>query len=165
MVLTQGGPLQMLLFLVFIIVLQQIEGNLIYPKVVGNSVGLPGIWVLAAVTVGGSINGVFGMLIGVPLAATIYRLLGEDSLKRIQKRKKRYPLPAIFYRDQQEETEQKTVSHPDTENESTERDEDSDSPEAVEDSNLHSINQAFDEIVTALDFREDNNTEEKESEE
>lgn len=160
MVLTQGGPLQMLLFLVFIIVLQQIEGNLIYPKVVGNSVGLPGIWVLAAVTVGGSINGVFGMLIGVPLAATIYRLLSEDSLKRIQKRKKRYSLPAIFYRNQQEqEIEQGTASHSDMENESAEENADSDSLEVVEDSRLDSINQAFDEIVTALDFREEDNEE------
>lgn len=89
MVLTQSGPLQMLLFVVFIIVLQQIEGNLIYPKVVGSSVGLPGIWVLAAVTIGGSLNGIFGMLIGVPLAATIYRLLREDSQKRLVKKKGR----------------------------------------------------------------------------
>lgn len=86
MVMTQGGPIQALLFIVFIIVLQQIEGNLIYPKVVGSSVGLPGIWVLAAVTIGGSMNGVFGMLLSVPLAATLYRLLKEDTNRRINKK-------------------------------------------------------------------------------
>lgn len=86
MVMTQGGSIQALLFIVFIIVLQQIEGNLIYPKVVGSSVGLPGIWVLAAVTIGGSMNGVFGMLLSVPLAATLYRLLKEDTTRRINKK-------------------------------------------------------------------------------
>lgn len=86
MVMTQGGPIQALLFIVFIIVLQQIEGNLIYPKVVGSSVGLPGIWVLAAVTIGGSMNGIFGMLLSVPLAATLYRLLKEDTTRRIEKK-------------------------------------------------------------------------------
>ena len=64
MILTQS-PLKALLFLVFILVLQQLEGNIIYPKVVGGSVGLPAIWVLAAVTVGGAIGGVVGMLVGV----------------------------------------------------------------------------------------------------
>ena len=86
MVMTQGGPIQALLFIVFIIVLQQIEGNLIYPKVVGSSVGLPGIWVLAAVTIGGSMNGIFGMLLSVPLAATLYRLLKEDTTRRINRK-------------------------------------------------------------------------------
>lgn len=86
MVMTQGGPIQALLFLVFIVVLQQLEGNLIYPKVVGSSVGLPGIWVLAAVTIGGSMNGIFGMLLSVPLAATLYRLLREDTTRRINRK-------------------------------------------------------------------------------
>lgn len=70
-------PVQALLFIVFIVVLQQIEGNLIYPKVVGNSIGLPGIWVLAAITVGGGLMGIAGVLLGVPVAATIYKLLGQ----------------------------------------------------------------------------------------
>lgn len=69
-------PFQALLFLVFLVVLQQLEGNLIYPRVVGTSIGLPGMWVLAAITVGGGIMGVTGMLLGVPVAATIYKLLG-----------------------------------------------------------------------------------------
>ncbi len=65
-------PVQALWFVVFIIVLQQFEGNLIYPKVVGKSVGLPGIWVLVAVTIGGNAMGVVGMLISVPLCSVLY---------------------------------------------------------------------------------------------
>lgn len=72
------SPIKALLFLVYIVVLQQLEGNIIYPKVVGSSIGLPGIWVLAAVTIGGGVMGVFGMLLGVPLAAAAYRLLRDD---------------------------------------------------------------------------------------
>lgn len=72
------SPIKALLFVVYIIVLQQLEGNLIYPRVVGLSIGLPGIWVLAAVTIGGGMMGVPGMLLGVPLAATLYRLLREQ---------------------------------------------------------------------------------------
>ena len=58
--------------------LQQLEGNLIYPRVVGSSIGLPGIWVLAAVTVGGGLGGIGGMLLGVPVAATAYKLIRND---------------------------------------------------------------------------------------
>ena len=76
------SPLKAVLFVVYLVILQQLEGNLIYPKVVGSSVGLPGIWVLAAVTVGGGVMGILGMLIGVPLAATIYQLLREDINRR-----------------------------------------------------------------------------------
>lgn len=81
MILTVS-PLQAVQFLVFVIVLQQLEGNLIYPKVVGQSIGLPGIWVLTAVTVGGGVLGVGGMLLAVPLFAAAYRLLKEDVLRR-----------------------------------------------------------------------------------
>lgn len=77
LILTQS-PVQALIFLIFIVVLQQLEGNLIYPKVVGDSVGLPGIWVLAAVTVGAGIGGILGVLLGVPVASILYRLLRED---------------------------------------------------------------------------------------
>ena len=70
-----NSPLQALLFLIFLVVLQQIEGNLVFPRVVGSSIGLPGVWVLAAVTVGGGMLGIPGMLIGVPLASAAYRLL------------------------------------------------------------------------------------------
>lgn len=76
------NPIQALGFLVFIVVLQQLEGNLIYPRVVGSSVGLPGIWVLAAVTIGGGLNGVVGMLLAVPITATIYKLLQRDVRRR-----------------------------------------------------------------------------------
>lgn len=78
-------PMKALLFLIFIVCLQQLEGNLIYPKVVGSSVGLPALWVLAAVTVGGGINGIFGMLLGVPIAATLYKLIGMDVRKKVDK--------------------------------------------------------------------------------
>ena len=71
-------PLKALLFIIFIVVLQQLEGNLIYPRVVGSSIGLPGIWVLAAVTVGGGLGGIGGMLLGVPVAATAYKLIRND---------------------------------------------------------------------------------------
>ena len=81
MILTVS-PLKALLFLVFILVLQQLEGNLIYPKVVGNSLGLPALWVLAAVTVGGALAGVLGMLLGVPIAAAAYQLVREDLHRR-----------------------------------------------------------------------------------
>ena len=77
MILTVS-PVKAIIFLVFLVILQQIEGNLIYPKVVGTSMGLPAIWVLAAVTIGGGVMGVFGMLLGVPAAAVIYRLLKES---------------------------------------------------------------------------------------
>ncbi len=69
------SPVKALIFVIFVIILQQIEGNVIYPKVVGKSLSLPGIWVLAAVTVGGGVMGIGGMLIGVPLAAAAYRML------------------------------------------------------------------------------------------
>ena len=81
MILTVN-PLQALVFLIFIAVLQQLEGNLIYPRVVGTSIGLPGIWVLAAVTVGGGIGGIAGMLLAVPVTATFYRLLRTDVQRR-----------------------------------------------------------------------------------
>lgn len=82
MILTVS-PLQALLFLVYIVVLQQLENNLIYPRVVGSSMGLPAIWVLAAVTIGGGVMGITGMLIGVPVASALYRLLREDMKKRL----------------------------------------------------------------------------------
>lgn len=72
------SPIKALFFIIFVIILQQIEGNLIYPKVVGTSTGLPGLWVLAAVTIGGAVSGILGMLIAVPIAATIYKLIRDD---------------------------------------------------------------------------------------
>ncbi len=81
MILTVS-PVKALLFLVFIVVLQQLEGNLVYPRVVGSSIGLPGIWVLSAVTIGGGVLGVGGMLLGVPIAAACYQMLRMDVRKR-----------------------------------------------------------------------------------
>lgn len=79
-------PLKALLFIVFIVILQQLEGDLIYPKVVGNSIGLPGIWVFAAVMIGGGLYGVVGMLFGVPIAATLYKLLRMSTDDRLRDR-------------------------------------------------------------------------------
>lgn len=76
------NPLQAVFFVVFLVVLQQLEGNLIYPKVVGASIGLPGIFVLAAITVGGGIMGIPGMLLGVPLTASVYQLVKNNIAKR-----------------------------------------------------------------------------------
>lgn len=84
MILTVS-PLKALLFVVFIVVLQQLEGNLIYPRVVGKSLGLPALWVLVAVTVGGSLLGIGGMLLAVPLVAVVYHLLSEDMSRREKK--------------------------------------------------------------------------------
>ena len=75
-------PMQAVWFLVFLIVLQQLEGNLIFPRVVGSSIGLPALWVLAALTVGGGLLVIVGMLLGVPLAAAAYRLLSRDMIAR-----------------------------------------------------------------------------------
>ena len=83
LLLVMIDPWQAVWFLVFLVALQQVEGNLIYPRVVGTSMGLPGIWVLAAVTVGGSMLGLVGMVISVPLAAVAYTLLKRDLRARI----------------------------------------------------------------------------------
>lgn len=76
------SPVKMLIFVATFLILQQIEGNFIYPRVVGSSVGLPSLWVLMAVSVGGSLMGVIGMLIFIPIFSTIYMLLREDVNKR-----------------------------------------------------------------------------------
>lgn len=80
------SPVQALLFLILFFVLQQIEGNLIYPHVVGGSVGLPSVWVLMAVTIGGSLMGVVGMLIFIPLVSVLYALFREWMYKRLKSR-------------------------------------------------------------------------------
>lgn len=77
------SPSQAAAFIVLFIVLQQIEGNLIYPKVVGGSIGLPAIWVLVAVTLGGSLFGIVGMLVFIPIVSVVYTLLKEDVNKRL----------------------------------------------------------------------------------
>ncbi len=80
------SPIKAIIFLIFIIVLQQIETNLIYPKVMGQSVGLPGIIVLVAITVGGSLSGVLGMLVALPIASILYTLLRASVDKRLKEK-------------------------------------------------------------------------------
>lgn len=80
------NPVQAVWFVIVFFVLQQIEGNLIYPHVVGNSVGLPSIWVLAAVSIGGSMLGVLGMLAFIPLGSVVYALVREDADRRLKKK-------------------------------------------------------------------------------
>ena len=77
------SPIKALIFLIFLIILQQFEGNVIYPKVVGTSIGLPGLWVLAAVTVGAGIGGLLGVLLSVPVASILYTLLRRDVSRRL----------------------------------------------------------------------------------
>ncbi len=81
------SPIQALIFLIFLVVLQQIDGNLIYPRIMGNRVNLPAMWILAAVTVGGGVAGPIGMLLGVPIASTLYALL-KDATEQREKKKK-----------------------------------------------------------------------------
>lgn len=80
------SPVKAIWFVIFILVLQQLEGNLIYPRVVGKSVGLPPFWTFAAVTVGGSAFGVVGMLVGVPMMSVLYTLIGLWTNARLRKK-------------------------------------------------------------------------------
>lgn len=81
------NPLKAFIFIIFILILQQFEGNLIYPKVVGKSVGLPSIWVMVAVTVGASIGGILGMLISVPLCSIIYSIIATNVNAKLTRKK------------------------------------------------------------------------------
>lgn len=83
LLLAMISPIKAFWFLVFLAVLQQLEGNLIYPRVVGTSLGLPGIWVLAAVTVGSSLLGFVGLVISVPITAVVYTILKYDLRQRL----------------------------------------------------------------------------------
>ena len=80
------NPIQAVWFVVMFIIIQQIEGNLIYPHVVGNSVGLPSLWVLVAVTIGGSIMGIVGMLAFIPLCSVFYALFRQTVYDRLRDR-------------------------------------------------------------------------------
>ena len=79
------SPMKALTFLIFLIVLQQVEGHVIYPKVVGGSVGLPAMWTLFAITIGGSLFGLIGMLLSVPLFAAMYYLFTEIVYARLKR--------------------------------------------------------------------------------
>lgn len=81
------SPVKAIIFVVFIIVLQQLEGNLIYPKVVGKSIGLPGMWVLFSVTIGASVAGIWGMFVATPLFSVLYSIFSKIVNDRINKNK------------------------------------------------------------------------------
>ena len=106
-----NDPLQAVSFIALFLVLQQIEGNLIYPRVVGTSVGLPSMWVLVAVTVGGEIMGVVGMLVMIPLVSVLYTLLRELTARRLEERnvpaEKLRAQPAVIKSRFQENREKK----------------------------------------------------------
>lgn len=84
-------PIKALWFIIMVVILQQIDGNLIYPRVVGSSVGLPAIWTLFAVLVGGSAGGIMGMLFGVPLVGLIYTLIRRDAERRLERKASMFP--------------------------------------------------------------------------
>lgn len=88
LLLVMVDPIDALIFLIFLVCLQQIEGNVIYPRVVGTSLGLPGIWVLTAVTVGGGLFDLAGVLLSVPVASILYALLKRDVRKRLTRQEK-----------------------------------------------------------------------------
>ncbi|ODM26200.1 AI-2E family transporter [Acetivibrio mesophilus] len=85
MLLLMISPMKAIWFLVYLIVLQQLENNLIYPRVVGSSLGLPGIWVVLSVIVGAGVGGSIGVLLGVPIATILFNLLKNDVLRRSEK--------------------------------------------------------------------------------
>ena len=80
------NPIKALIFVIFIIVLQQVEGNLIYPHVVGKNMGLPSIWVLVAITIGGSLFGIMGMIVGLPVVSIIYAITQENTNKKLREK-------------------------------------------------------------------------------
>ncbi len=82
LMLLSESPQEALVFVIFLVIIQQIEGNLIYPRVVGSTMQLPGIWVLVAVTLGGGLFGIGGMILAVPLTATVYQLLKNEVYKK-----------------------------------------------------------------------------------
>ena len=81
-----AAPMKVITFIIYILILQQIEGNLIYPKVVGDSVGLPGIWVLVSVAIGGDLFGIIGMLLGLPIASVLYTLFKQNVYKKLEEK-------------------------------------------------------------------------------
>ena len=100
------SPKQAIIFIIVFLVLQQIEGNLIYPHVVGESVGLPSIWVLAAVTIGGNLVGIVGMLVFIPLLSVVYTIFRKVVYQRLKKRH----IKQVTATDIEEYTEKETAS-------------------------------------------------------
>lgn len=81
-------PFKAMVFVIFLLILQQVEGNVIYPKVVGSKIGLPGMWVLAAVTIGGGLGGVLGLFLGVPAFSVLYTLINEATDLRVREQER-----------------------------------------------------------------------------
>lgn len=92
LILTQSIN-QAVIFVIFIVLLQQLEGNLIYPRVVGGSIGLPAIWVLVAITLGGAVAGILGMLVAVPIAASLYQIFKDYTHSKKSSINKKIDLP------------------------------------------------------------------------
>ena len=86
LILISDSLLKAILFVIFILVLQQIESNVIYPKIMGKQVGLPGVWVLTAVTIGGGLFGVLGIVLSVPLCSVAYTLYQKWMIRRLEER-------------------------------------------------------------------------------
>jgi len=86
LIMLMVDPSKALWFIIFIVILQQLESNLIYPRVVGSSIGLPGIWVIFAISIGGALFGLVGVLVGVPIFAVIYTLISEITEKQLKKK-------------------------------------------------------------------------------
>jgi predicted PurR-regulated permease PerM len=85
------SPFQALWFAIYFIVLQQLEGNLIFPKLVGSKMGLPALWVLVAITIGGNAFGIVGMLVSIPIFSVFHILLRENVNERLAKAKLKKP--------------------------------------------------------------------------
>ena len=93
------SPFKAFMFIIVFLVLQQLEGNLVYPHVVGNSVGLPSIWVLVAITIGGNLMGVVGMILFIPICSVLYalfRLFVKDRLKKKGVPREKWEEKAVF---------------------------------------------------------------------
>lgn len=103
LILMASGPLNVLWFLIFILVMQQIDGNIIMPRIQGESTGLPAIWVLVSITIGGGLFGILGMLLAVPVFAVLY-MFARDVIEQKLKYKK-LPEDTIYYRDNVDEME------------------------------------------------------------
>ena len=97
------SPIKAIIFVVFVLLIQQIDNNLIYPKVVGKSVGLPGMWVLLSVTVGGSVGGLLGLIIATPLCSLVYALVSQAVNDRLKKNK-------IVEKVEEKKIEEKTLA-------------------------------------------------------
>ena len=123
-IILTDSPVKALWFVVYLLVLQQLEGNIIYPKVMGNRMRLSAVWILAAVTIGGGIAGPIGMLLSVPLASTFYILFNEETDKREQIK--------LAEQGAVESSENQTVSEPETSESAVTKKEEQKSPKNLQ---------------------------------